>query len=241
MIMPGIDGLELSRRIADSPTWGATPRILLSSMGIKQNEEPTDAGIAARLTKPVKQNQLRDCVRGVIRRATLGSGLQDEAVETVGNASGEQLSAAIPGCRVLLAEDNVVNQKVALNLLGKLGYAADAVANGSEAVEALGRIHYHAVLMDCQMPEMDGFEATAEIRRREVGGDRTPIIALTANAMKGDRERCLGAGMDDYITKPIKPHALAETLKRWASTSESSTPITTGPPAVTPETSEIIA
>ena len=241
MMMPGTDGLELSRRIADSPTWGETPRILLSSMGIKQNfEESADAGIAARLTKPVKQDQLRACVRGVIRAAALGAGPRHGAVEAAANVSEEQLAQAIPGRRVLLAEDNVVNQKVALNLLGKLGYAADAVANGSEAVEALGRIHYHAVLMDCQMPEMDGFEATAEIRRREVGGDRTPIIALTANAMKGDRERCLGAGMDDYITKPIKPHALAETLKRWASTSESPTPGPTGPSAATPETSEII-
>ncbi len=191
-------------------------------------------------TKPVKQNQLRDCVRGAIRKAAPATGLQDGTGEAVANASEEQLAPAIPGRRVLLAEDNVVNQKVALNLLGKLGYAADAVANGSEAVEALGRSHYHAVLMDCQMPEMDGFEATAEIRRREVGGDRTPIIALTANAMKGDRERCLGAGMDDYITKPIKPHDLAETLKRWVSPSESSTPIPAAPLVATPETSESI-
>ena len=223
MMMTGTDGLELSRRIADSSTWGATPRILLSSMGIKQNSEiPADTGIAARLTKPVKQTQLRDCIRGAMRTAALGGGPQVETGEGVGDSSQEQSEPAISGRRVLLAEDNVVNQKVALNLLAKMGYFADAVANGSEAVEALGRIHYHAVLMDCQMPEMDGFEATAEIRRREGDGPRTPIIALTANAMKGDRERCLEAGMDDYITKPIKPDALAETLDRWSRPPDSS-------------------
>jgi CheY-like chemotaxis protein/HPt (histidine-containing phosphotransfer) domain-containing protein len=117
---------------------------------------------------------------------------------------------------VLVAEDNQINQKVAVRMLEKLGYRADVAANGLEALEALSRIPYAAVLMDVQMPEMGGYEATVGIRRREEGQDRrTPIIAMTANAMQGDREEALEAGMDDYIPKPVKPETLRAVLERW--------------------------
>jgi CheY-like chemotaxis protein len=125
--------------------------------------------------------------------------------------------SAVPAqqVRLLLAEDNVVNQRVACRMLEKLGFRVDVVANGAEAVAAIGRIPYDLVFMDCQMPEMDGYQATQAIRRSETPDRHLPVIALTAAAMQGDRQRCLDAGMDDYLAKPVTRAALVETLQRW--------------------------
>jgi CheY-like chemotaxis protein len=117
--------------------------------------------------------------------------------------------------RVLIADDNTVNQKVAQLHLAKIGVRADLVANGTEALNALRRIRYDLVLMDCQMPELDGYDATRAIRRGDAGNPNVPVIAMTANAMQGDRERCLEAGMEDYIAKPVRQKELLAVLERW--------------------------
>jgi two-component system sensor histidine kinase/response regulator len=119
---------------------------------------------------------------------------------------------------ILIAEDNLINQKVIERMVQKLGYPVDLVANGREAIDALSRLAYALIFMDCQMPEIDGFEACREIRKRQAGGARVPIVAITANAMKGDRERCLAAGMDDYVSKPFKQDDLRTVIDRWIGT-----------------------
>jgi CheY-like chemotaxis protein/anti-sigma regulatory factor (Ser/Thr protein kinase) len=209
LMMPGMDGFELARRIKSDPAIADVHLVMLTSFGERGDATRSrELGIAAYLTKPVRQSQLFDCLAKVISANSSRQETKAPAVVTKHSLAEAKMSNK----RLLLAEDNAVNQKVALRQLQKLGFRADAVANGREAIEALGRIPYDLVLMDCQMPEMDGYEATAEIRRREGGLKHTWIVAMTANALECDRAKCLAAGMDDYVSKPVKVEDLGAVL-----------------------------
>jgi two-component system, sensor histidine kinase and response regulator len=222
--MPSMDGLELARRIKTESPISSTRLILLTSLGRRGDAKAAqDAGIAAYLTKPIRQSQLYSCLSLVLANSSPAvSGPAQPPAPLITRHSLSEAQAQSRG-HILVAEDNPINQKVAVKMLEKLGYRVDIAGNGREAVEALERIAYAMVLMDCQMPVMDGFQATTVIRRREGSGRRTPIIAMTANAMQEDRQRCLEAGMDDFISKPVASKALAETLNRWM-------PCNTSPP-----------
>ncbi len=185
------------------------------------------AGFDAYLVKPLRISLLQEAIATVlgIREHGVRAPLvtqhllaEDKALEKASAAAPEN---AVPRWRVLVAEDNAINQKVATRMLSKLGCRVDVGANGAEAVDLWRQLPYDVIFMDCQMPEMDGFEATREIRRIEQpSGRRTPIVALTANAMSGDREKCLEAGMDDFISKPVDEARLREALARWAPNDE---------------------
>jgi CheY-like chemotaxis protein len=207
------DGLELARAIRANATFANTRLVLLTAVGHRgDSERAREAGVDAYLTKPVQPSDLFECLRTVIGDSS-SPHTPSKAIITR-HTLVETQHQSQP--RILVVEDNPVNQKLAVRLLEKMGYRADIAANGREALKALERISYDAVLMDCQMPEMDGFEATLQIRQRDrQKGIHTPIIAVTAHAMKGDRERCLMVGMDGYISKPVKPEELKTALARW--------------------------
>ncbi|HZO81108.1 MAG TPA: PAS domain S-box protein [Candidatus Binataceae bacterium] len=208
--MPGMDGMELARRIKSDPALASTAVIFVSSVGPSKEFKELLRGVeySGWLMKPVPESSLYDALSRVLAPAT----------EAEGAPRGERLGKLKlpPGrkLRVLLAEDNPINQKVAMLQVKKLGLEVDAVSNGREAIEAVSRLPYDVILMDCQMPEMDGYEATREIRAREQkgGGRRAAIVAMTAHALPGDREKCLAAGMDGYISKPVKLAALEDEL-----------------------------
>ncbi|WIT10098.1 response regulator [Paucibacter sediminis] len=205
MHMPGMDGLTLARRIRK--TWPQLPLVMFSSLGRKE-AGAEDGLFQAYLHKPLRQSQLFDALVGLSGEALAP---RPPAQDRPGIDAG--LAARHP-LRILLAEDNAVNQKLALRLLAQMGYRADVASNGIEAVESVQRQPYDLVLMDVQMPEMDGLEAAREICRRWPAGRRPRLVAMTANAMQGDREACLAAGMDDYVTKPIRTEALVQALMR---------------------------
>ena len=221
-MMPGIDGLETGRRIKADPLLNETLMIMAKSLGQRGDAVLLEqAGFTGYLTKPIRQSQLYDCIALVLGRSE--QTFFHHTPEVSGGAQGLVTrhtiaeNSNLKPSRILLADDNIINQKVALALLNKLGYKADVTADGLEAVRALELIDYDLVLMDCLMPEMDGFAATAIIRDPDskVLNHDVPIVAMTANAMTKDREECLTAGMDDYLSKPVKKTELAKIFARW--------------------------
>ncbi len=206
--MPDMDGFLLAECIRSNPASQAIPIIMLSSTGERGDAARCrDAGIQAYLSKPIHQSELLDAMFTVLT----GRPAKDQPVTR--HSLGE------PGARgtILLAEDNLINQKVAVRLLEKRGYQVTVAANGKDALAALEKQRFDLILMDVHMPEMDGLTATTEIRRREGSLRHTSVVAMTANAMKGDREQCLAAGMDDYLSKPINADELFLVLERWIS------------------------
>ena len=217
--MPGMDGLELAQAIKELHLPGDLKLMLLTSFGQRgHGAAASRIGIAAYLTKPVDEADLYDSLVEVL--ASDGSRRQRRLV------TRHSLREARPpiAAHVLVAEDNQVNQKVAVRILERLGYKVDVADDGNEALEACARTRYDVVLMDVQMPGLDGFEVARRIRAREQGGRRTPIVAMTASAMKGDRERCLAGGMDDYVAKPVTPDTLDAALRRWVSVARPAVP-----------------
>jgi PAS domain S-box-containing protein len=212
--MPGMTGLDVAREIRADPELATLPLAMVTGYAERCHvEEARSAGIGAYLTKPVSPVDLRGAVDRLLGReshALADASLDDRRARPAPGSAGY----------VLVAEDNLVNQKVARLTLERLGYRVRVVANGLEALAALEREPFDVILMDCQMPEMDGFETTLEIRRREGTGSHRPIIAMTASAMQGDRERCFVVGMDDYIAKPVQPAALDRILRRWLTRSD---------------------
>lgn len=214
MQMADMDGLTLARTIKSDPKLAGIHLVMLTSLDRKDTPEATrEAGIAAYLTKPTKQGALYNTLSTV-----LASNVQPRAIMSglmALRAPTENSELPAHALRILIAEDNVVNQKVALHQLQKLGYVAMAVDNGREALDALRRQPYDVVFMDCQMPELDGYAAVKELRRREGPDRKTWVIAMTANSLEGDREKCLAAGMDDYVSKPVKIESLEAALDRY--------------------------
>ena len=211
--MPGLDGVELGQRIKSDPQLNQTIMVMVTSIG-QWGDAPhmKQIGFAGYLSKPVRQSHLHDCLGLVLGRGIVGNSPSKTFI------TSQSLAVSSPRSKcILLAEDNAINQKVAQSLLYKLGFKSDVVANGLEAVKALELVNYDLVLMDCLMPEMNGYEATAMIRngKSSVLNHAVPIIAMTANAMKGDREKCLEAGMNDYVSKPVKKEELSKIIERW--------------------------
>jgi CheY-like chemotaxis protein len=203
MLMPERDGVELAADLRELRPEHPIPVVILSSIGTHGRSA---ANVAAMLVKPVKPSALHDA----LATAVAGEGA---ATRTGGERSAAPATTPAAGLRILLAEDNAVNQKLALRLLKQMGLSADVVGDGQAAVDAIESGQYDLILMDVQMPELDGLEATRQIRQR--WPDRAVrIIGLTANAMAGDREACLAAGMDDYVSKPIRPEELATAIAK---------------------------
>lgn len=223
--MPGMDGLQLAKLITVTPVIPKHPIVLLSSEPDIDEFQAADAGISSILLKPAHQSALYTSLVQVLNPdvSTLGRDLGQKPPGTSG--------CTLPVGNVLLVEDNELNQVVGVGILTGLGITVDVASDGRQAVTMAADHHYDAVFMDCHMPVMDGFTATAEIRRSEGDRHHTPIIALTAAALPEDRARCAAAGMDDYLTKPITPEGVEEHLRRWLHHENPPTQPTINPPS----------
>jgi CheY-like chemotaxis protein len=212
MQMPQMDGFQLGTKIKnDNHLFKNTRLVMLTSQGQRGDADKLkDAGFNGYLNKPIDQTILYNTLMTV-------AGVNSSEQPLVTAHSSRELPQFI--ARVLVVEDNAVNQKVAQGLLKKFGVQVDLAANGEEAINSLENLPFDLVFMDCQMPIMDGYEATQKIRHSEskVRNREIPIIAMTANSMEGDREKCLAVGMNDFISKPVNPNKVQEALKRWLS------------------------
>lgn len=208
-LMPGMGGLEMIEIMRQVEDIFPSPVILLSSSDEHLNEaELEKIGIAMQLYKPLREEKIHESIITVLSK---------EIKKLISAPQAKPQLMTKKNFRILLVEDNPINQQVALRILGKLGYRADAVGNGLEALKVLQNVSYDLILMDCQMPEMDGYMTSVEIRKKEKSENKPPIpiLAMTAHALKGDREKCLEAGMDDYMSKPIDPKTIATLLEKW--------------------------
>jgi CheY-like chemotaxis protein len=218
--MSGMDGLALARAIKADPTIAGTRLIVLTSLGQSLTAaELKEIGIDGYVSKPVKQSSLFDSLVNAMGKTAAEKFFAKSAASV---PVSSEPNPRLEQVRILLAEDNIINQRVALGQLRNLRYKANAVASGLEVLQAVEQISYDIILMDCQMPEMDGYEATQAIRKREQSLEqscpwKSPvyIIAMTANAMQGDREKCLAVGMDDYLSKPVRAPELRAVLESW--------------------------
>jgi CheY-like chemotaxis protein len=239
--MPGMDGLTLGQAVRSEPALASTRLIMLTAFDDKEwGQRALAVGFAAYLTKPVRQARLRDAIAQLLvspasapllephsrDKPITGTVIAPDRMLTASSTTPnfDQLPAAKPTtARILLVEDQPTNQLVALKQLATLGFQADLATHGAEALQRLTQPghSYDLVLLDCQMPEMDGFEVTRRLRQQETRqGGHIPIIAMTAQALKGDRERCLAAGMDDYLSKPVRIEALSQVVARWLHVTE---------------------
>jgi len=224
--MQGMDGMTLARAIKTDERISATQVVLMTALGVQLDDELLrTVGVSGYLPKPVEKSELHDLLAAALAREThpmIPSQLGDlgprPAPSRAASPVRKETRAKV---KILVAEDNLLNQKVTLSQLKNLGLTADAVTNGREVLDACSNTSYALILMDCQMPGMDGYEATMEIRRREGGDRKVKIIAMTAHALEGDREKCLAAGMDDYLSKPTRQEDLAQMFSKWFGNADS--------------------
>lgn len=209
-IMPGMTGIEMIQIMRQLKDINTVPVILLSSLGSTYKQEDLkEIGVTVSLNKPLRMNRLYDAILAVVKHTT------EKMTDTVIMPEDANIKERA-AYRILLAEDNPINKQVATKIIERLGYHCDSVGNGLEVLQVIRNIPYDLILMDCQMPEMDGYIATEEVRKSEMNhGTHIPIIAMTAHALKGDREKCLAAGMDDYLSKPVNINAISDMLEKW--------------------------